>query len=227
MCQEHFEEDLFLRKTKNQISLKPNSVPTKSPNNMGNEIGIETATVDDAVDIVATVPEEAPAATSSDKNTTVTASSSLPSATLSESSGVAAVISALENITISKRPEIREIPSPSSHILSIAPANDNENCSKCKNCLLKDELIEEKNAQIKSLRRRLKKAQEKVWHLEAVKKKFNSTILELKENSFLNEEQLKDLTVCFQCFQFHRSCDYCYSSEFKFLSISHDAHNTQ
>lgn len=62
---------------------------------------------------------------------------------------------------------------------------------------MKDKLLEEKDSQIKNLRKRLKKAQQKLWYLENVKKKLNSAFLELKKQSLVTEEQCKVLRVCF------------------------------
>lgn len=136
MCQEHFDEELLTRKDK---------IPTKSSNNMVNEIGRETTTVCDAVDIFATD------ATTPDKNIMVIASSLFPSATHSEPLDIELVTSDIGNLTISERPETRELPSSSSNIrnvLSTAAVTDNKNCTECRNCLLKDMLIENKNSQI-------------------------------------------------------------------------------
>lgn len=194
ICEEHFEDDLIERR-RNTFVLKPNSVPTKNSNNMtnaANDNEIETTTVDDAVDSVDTVQAD---------NNTVSTSSLLLSAKLPESTTVAAVTSALEKVKISERASCTGSHVPSTVAAAASTrAAENESGSidpKCVNCVLKDEMIEAKNEEIKCLRIRLKKSQEKVWHLEGVKKKLKAALLETKEKLFLNEEQLENLTVCF------------------------------
>lgn len=137
-------------------------------------------------------------ADNSDINATITAVSSIPSPIVplqSTAAAVADITSALENVTIVDASS----PPPKTPLVSLTAAI--ADCSNCMNCFLKDMLIEEKNAQIKDLSKRLKKAQQKIWYLEKVKMKLNSALLELKEKSLLNEEQCNDLKVC--CFIFN------------------------
>lgn len=62
-------------------------------------------------------------------------------------------------------------------------------------CILKDELIEAKEAQIKKLRSKLVKVQKKIWYLEFTKRKLNTAISELKKQSLVDEELSRNIEV--------------------------------
>lgn len=202
MFQEHFDEELFIRRIKDDIcrlSLKSNSAPTKRANNMPNEFEEETTTVREAVDNIAsdapdtTVPMDDSDATTPNKHTVAIVSSLLPSATDSDSSAIDSVTSALENVTISDRPE-----SPSSltdvrNALSTAAVTDSMNCTARTNCLLNDDSIKNKNIQIKGLRRRLKKSTRKGLAPTISKKQVRRYILEIEGEFILKRRAVEKL----------------------------------
>lgn len=68
--------------------------------------------------------------------------------------------------------------------------------SHCNECIIKDELIELKDNQIRTLRNKLLKKQKKVWQLETINKKLNTAFSQLKKQFLINEEQLKFFDVC-------------------------------
>lgn len=182
ICADHFEDECFNSlHQKGRIELKPGSVPTKHPNNGQNSTN---ADID------------------SEKNDTI-AVASVPSPILPASLSIAAISSSLEKVTFSDTQIIPSLLSKTNVSLTIATAataetaaaTSNQNC--CMNCCLKDKLIDEKDLQIKNLRKRLKKEQQKLWHLEKVRKKLNTAFLELKNKSLMNEEQCNVLRVCF------------------------------
>lgn len=84
---------------------------------------------------------------------------------------------------------------PGSPVSSIEPTINGQNGSSCVRCKLKDELLTEKDAQIKTLRDQLKKARKKIWYIEKTRKKLNSEFSVLKEKSILNEKICETLEV--------------------------------
>lgn len=66
----------------------------------------------------------------------------------------------------------------------------------CDECIKKDALIEIKEAQIRQLRNKLKKAQKKIYYLETVKRKLNSALSDLKKKWLVDEQLLKTLDLC-------------------------------
>lgn len=59
----------------------------------------------------------------------------------------------------------------------------------------KNDLIAQKDAQIKTLRNQLKKARQKIWYMEKTKKKLDSELSELKKQSLISEEFCETLKV--------------------------------
>lgn len=203
ICADHFEDECinrFKSKGKVELSLKPNSVPTKNPNNKvdADEIEMEngeTASTSSELAQNLGIPPSQIVPPTSKKGKK---SSKMAAVISHDLSDLTNITSALENFTIS------DIPSPSSttsHVPLTAETvttTGDQNC--CMDCRMKDELLENKDAQIKDLRKRLKKMQQKSWHSVKVKEKLNSTLLELKTQSVMNEEQLKVLKVFFSIF---------------------------
>lgn len=70
-------------------------------------------------------------------------------------------------------------------------------CMSCEKCMQKDELLDIKDAQIKKLRRSLNKANKRIWQLEKMKTKLNVTLLELKQQSLIDEKLHIELEVRF------------------------------
>lgn len=68
--------------------------------------------------------------------------------------------------------------------------------SQCEECLKKDELIQIKDAQIRTLRNKLRKEKKKTWHLEVMKQKLQTAFSELKKQSLIDEELSRALEVC-------------------------------
>lgn len=48
----------------------------------------------------------------------------------------------------------------------------------------------------KRVRRRLNKANKKIWHSEKIKEKLNNTLTELKKQSLIDEKLSNELEVC-------------------------------
>lgn len=67
--------------------------------------------------------------------------------------------------------------------------------AQCNECQLKDEIIEEKEEQIRNLKASLKRAQKKVWYLETVRVKLDAALKSLKEQTLVNQEQCRTLEV--------------------------------
>lgn len=68
--------------------------------------------------------------------------------------------------------------------------------SSCMKCNLMNNLITQKDAEIKTLRNQLKKARQKLWYIEKVKENLKSEFSELKKQSLVNEELCETLEVC-------------------------------
>lgn len=81
----------------------------------------------------------------------------------------------------------------------IASSASCETCETCKVCKVKDELIELKEVQIRTLRNKLKKAQNKVYYLETIKRKLDTAFSELKKKSVFNEAICTAMEVCNVC----------------------------
>lgn len=129
--------------------------------------------------------------------TTVSSVSSIPSQIVpvaSTAATIAATASALENVTIF------DAASPSSTTSYVSPTVAAAGVqysvvSNCKECTLKEDLIKQKDAQIKDLRNRLKKTQRKLWYLQKVKEKLNKAFLKIQNESIANEELYKYIEV--------------------------------
>lgn len=67
--------------------------------------------------------------------------------------------------------------------------------AQCIECQLKDEIIEEKEEQIRNLKASLKRAQKKCWYLETVRVKLDAALKSLKEQTLVDEEQCRTLEV--------------------------------
>lgn len=70
--------------------------------------------------------------------------------------------------------------------------------SKCTECKTKDILIDLKLAQIKKLRKRLQKVQQKNWYMEKTKRKLSSAFSKMKEERLLNAELCKVIEVLYE-----------------------------
>lgn len=71
----------------------------------------------------------------------------------------------------------------------------NLNSRACERCNWKDQLIEERDDQIRQLRRELKKAKHKIWSIETTKRKLNNAFAELKQRHLLDEKYSQMLEV--------------------------------
>lgn len=58
----------------------------------------------------------------------------------------------------------------------------------CKACVKKDYLVSIQEDTIKELRKKLKKANNKIWYLESTKRKLDATISEMKEQQLINQD---------------------------------------
>lgn len=77
--------------------------------------------------------------------------------------------------------------------LSIAIAT--QKLSECEKFRREDELINGKDAEIRKLRKKLQKAQQKIWYLEKVKQKLDKRLSDLMEQTIINEELFRQLEV--------------------------------
>lgn len=75
------------------------------------------------------------------------------------------------------------------------------NDKKCGACIRKDYVIWEQKETIRDLRKKLKKANDKIWYLENIKRKLDTAFSELKKQNLLNEELCKVLEVRMHFFQ--------------------------
>lgn len=66
----------------------------------------------------------------------------------------------------------------------------------CTKCIEKDEIIEKKDLEIQNLRKKLKAAQKKNWHLESTKRKLDDALSKLKNDSLIDEKLYQTLEVC-------------------------------
>lgn len=93
---------------------------------------------------------------------------------------------------------------------------------QCIECKLKDEMIEEKEEQIRNLKTSLKRAQKRVWYLETVKVKFDAALKSLKEQALVNEEQCQTLEVYIHIQPCNTNCTNSFAFATKnFFLISH------
>lgn len=67
--------------------------------------------------------------------------------------------------------------------------------TNCEECVKKDYLLITKCEKIEELRRKLKKANTKIWYLETMKRKLGKSLSELKQQGILNEKAYKALEV--------------------------------
>lgn len=179
VCIQHFEDECF--KTKRRMELKPNSVPTIFKSRQGNDAECIDYTQSTAfTDIIEEIEDPM-------SSTATTA--------------IAVVSQHNEQLPISFD-DIIEDPNASgadctghiytaSHIDTIVDKR-----MWCTECMLKDEIIEQKNFEIKNLRKKLLVAQKKNWYLESVKRKLDACLLELKNQSVINEQLSGILEVC-------------------------------
>lgn len=77
---------------------------------------------------------------------------------------------------------------------AVAAVEKNERL-QCKSCNIKDEVINEKENQIRYLRKSLRKFKRKVWNLEKIKLKLNSTLSEMTKKQLLNADLYEALEV--------------------------------
>lgn len=67
--------------------------------------------------------------------------------------------------------------------------------SQCKACIQKDFLINKQSDEIRELRQKLKKANNKIWYLKNTKEKLDTAFSELQKQQLLNEELCNALEV--------------------------------
>lgn len=182
VCFEHFENECFKRKDKSRLSA--DAVPTifETQPKLSTEANSDDVCDMPDIDI------------SSDVSclTSAVAVVKLNESHCSDGSDqIASPASSSVPFQIASFSSTRSTPSS-----TIAIVN-NQSCSntQCKECVLKDDLIEAKEAQIKKLRSNLIKAQKKVWYLESVKRKLNTAFSELKKQSLVDEELSRNLEV--------------------------------
>lgn len=65
----------------------------------------------------------------------------------------------------------------------------------CSECETKNELINKQAQQLRTLRKKLKKANQKIWYLEKVKSKLDSAFAEMKNQRILDENLCNTIEV--------------------------------
>lgn len=70
----------------------------------------------------------------------------------------------------------------------------------CSECETKNELINKQAQQLRTLRKKLKKANQKIWYLEKVKSKLDSAFAEMKNQRILDENLCKAIEVAHAIF---------------------------
>lgn len=73
--------------------------------------------------------------------------------------------------------------------------NQIHSTEQCIECVMKDHLLSEKDEYIKVLRKKLRKANAKIWYLEKTKKKLDKAFSELKQQKVLDEKMCKAVEV--------------------------------
>lgn len=184
VCFEHFEEYHF--KKKNKTGLKPHAVPKVSINSQSDSI---QKNPNDNINVSAEILEENDQCSIND----IELSSSQTGDTLDVSIEADAYVEVLRATTTG----ITEChPANKSTILTDNSANSHLHLlTNCENCVKKDYLISTRDDTIKELRKKLQKANSKIWYLETVKRKLSKTLSELKQQELLDEEAFEALQV--------------------------------
>lgn len=72
------------------------------------------------------------------------------------------------------------------------PLKKNSSCFECEEYAA---LIERKNVEIRSLKKELKKANQKIWYLEKIKRNLHAAFLQLKKEKIIDAKQREFLEV--------------------------------
>lgn len=198
VCFQHFEDDCFKRK--NKTELKANSVPTIfetiQPNlNASDEADCTSFSVP---------PASAIAGIHSLSSLSTSITSINPQLNLNAADDVHCTdrtdhISPSDFVDADNADPSNNSPLFSALSTSATSATANNHSLldlRCAECVSRDEIIQQKNDEIKKLRKSLQKAQQKVWHLESVKRRLNAAFSELKSKSLIDEELCETLEVC-------------------------------
>lgn len=173
VCFEHFEDAHFKRK--NKSVLEPHAVPIitqsstieENQNNNAHELDYS---VDSTNEVLIT-----------------NASSAINSSK---------AIDILDDCTAE---HISDCSSSGSSIPSIPTVATTESQSylktQCEECVKKDYLVNKQKLEIIQLRKKVKKANEKIWNLEKMKRKLDTAFFELKQHQLLDDELCKSLEV--------------------------------
>lgn len=179
VCFLHFGDECFTRRENGKITkrteLKANSVPTifeihvDKVTEVSSNLGNSLIDADDLINPLSTLTFATP------KKNLVALPSNLsltPPSVITSSS-----------------------PTLTSTVATVATSNV-QSSSHCIECIKKDKLIDIRDAQIRELRKTLKKVQKKVWYLETVRKKLDATLSEMKKQLLLDEELSRSIEVC-------------------------------
>lgn len=180
VCMQHFEDECF--KTKRKLELKQNTVPTIFKTKQSNDADCTDCAQSIAFDVIENLTSSSAASTIAMVSQN---NENLPIPHFSDD--------IIENPTSSGADYTRHIYTSS----SIDTVVDKR--TWCTECLLKDEIIEQKDVQLKTLRKKLRAAQKNNWHLESVKRKLDTSLLDLKNQSIINEQLSDILEVCILC----------------------------
>lgn len=71
---------------------------------------------------------------------------------------------------------------------------------KSHECEKKDALIELRDIEIRRLKRKLRKAQKKVWYLETTKRKLDVALVHMKKQKIIDEKHASILEVIYDFF---------------------------
>lgn len=185
VCVEHFEDDHFKRKNKSE--LKPHAVPMIRQNS-----SIEENQHYDVVELDVPIESIEP------NEALMTNPSSTVELTSPDAVGVldqSCITSITEHIsdhlcastpTVATVPTIKS-PNSESHLII--------QCNECTECVKKDYIINTQKLEIIHLRKKVNKANEKIWRIEKIRRKLNTPFTELKQKQFLNEELCSELEV--------------------------------
>lgn len=179
ICIKHFEpESLKHNRSKNRMELKPNSIPSLFNTEQNNQTTPTASTVIEAARDESV--ENVDHLENADDVTDVTS-------VLDHCNG-SAPFSSFTSTTAEKY--------CSDHIVTTKPIDKVVDQQMwCTDCMLKDEINEQKNIEIKRLRKKLKDHQKKNWYLESIKRKLDAALMDLKNRTLIDQEQRDILEV--------------------------------
>lgn len=180
ICRNHFETECFART--NKSALRIDAIPTKNGLSPLSNIGKADA-VNDNDQIGDEIPSTIEIVNSNDQIG-------------AEISSTIAIVDSNDQIGDEISSTIAIVNSNDRIVLNSHEVSPTIPKDQCKNCRIKDALIEAKDLEIQQMRKQLLKTQKKVWYLETVKRKLGTAFLELKKQSLVNEELSNILEVC-------------------------------